>query len=124
MATNTIESVSGQIRHLLTGEFDELNESTIGILLCVPLILLLAVLYVYPIGQAFIFSLNRISLFATGGEFIGFENYLDFLSNPRFYNALTNGVIYTVGSTMLTLLIGVGTALILNRSFFGERFIT
>jgi multiple sugar transport system permease protein len=124
MATSTIESISGQVRLLLNREFDDLNEGTVGLILCLPLILLLAGLYLYPIMRAFLFSLQEISLFATGGEFIGFEHYINLLTWPRFYNALMNGIIYTIGSTVLTLVIGVGTALVLNRSFVFERFIT
>lgn len=124
MSTSTIESISNQVRHLLSGDFDELNESTVGVLLCIPLILLLIGLYIYPIIQAFLFSLNQISLFATGGEFIGFSHYIDLIYSSRFYNALVNGVIYTIGSTLLTVFIGVGSALVLNRSFTGKRFVT
>lgn len=104
--------------------FDGLSESQVGLLLVAPLALLLVTLYLYPILRAFLFSLQEISLFATGGEWVGAKHYVELLGSGRFWNAFQNGVVYTVGSVAVTLVLGVGTALVLNRSFFGERFVT
>jgi len=126
MATDVAESqqdaetVLGAVR----SRIDNLSENQVGILLTLPLVGLLVGLYVYPIFRAFLFSLQEISLFATGGEWIGAQHYVELLQSGRFWNAFTNGILYTGGSVALTLVIGVGTALVLNRSFVGERFIT
>lgn len=104
--------------------FDSLSENEVGLLLVLPLALLLFGLYLYPIVRAFLFSLQEISLFATGGTWVGPEHYIEILSSGRFWNAFQNGVVYTLGSVALTLLLGVGTALVLDRSFVGKRFVT
>ncbi|WP_435158674.1 carbohydrate ABC transporter permease [Haladaptatus sp. DFWS20] len=108
----------------LRSRFDDLSENQVGLLLVAPLAILLATLYLYPILRAFLFSLQEISLFATGGEWIGPTHYVELLQSGRFWNAFQNGVVYTIGSVAVTLVIGVGTALVLNRSFVGERVIT
>lgn len=108
----------------LRSRFDNLSENQVGLLLVAPLAILLATLYLYPIFRAFLFSLQEISLFATGGEWIGPTHYVELLQSGRFWNAFQNGVVYTIGSVAVTLIIGVGTALVLNRSFVGERVIT
>ncbi|WP_227355744.1 carbohydrate ABC transporter permease [Haladaptatus salinisoli] len=105
-------------------QFDDLSENQVGLLLVAPLVVLLAILYLYPILQAFLFSLQEISLFATGGEWIGATHYIEILQSGRFWNAFQNGIVYTIGSVAVTLVIGVSTALVLNRSFVGERVIT
>jgi multiple sugar transport system permease protein len=104
--------------------FDELDESQVGLLLVLPLALLLLGLYLYPLVRAFLFSLQEISLFATEASWVGPQHYLETLTSGRFWNALQNGIVYTVGSVALTLVIGVGTALVLNRDFVGKRFVT
>lgn len=104
--------------------FDDLSENQLGLLLIAPLVLLLLMLYLYPILQAFLFSLQEISLFATGGTWIGTQHYQNLFTANRFWNALKNGVIYTIGSVAVTLVIGIGTALVLDRSFVGKRVIT
>lgn len=104
--------------------FDDLDESQVGLLLVVPLALLLLGLYLYPLLRAFLFSLQEISLFATDASWVGVEHYVETLSSSRFWNALENGIVYTVGSVALTLVIGMSTALVLNREFVGKRLVT
>lgn len=126
MATDVMNSQqdSQTIVESTLSRFDDLSENHVGILLTLPLVVLLVGLYFYPISRAFVFSLQEVSLFATGGVWIGAQNYVQLLQSDRFWNAFTNGILYTVGSVALTVIIGVGTALVLNRSFVGERFIT
>lgn len=127
MAADVEESQASESRTRLQSvqaHIDDLSENQVGILLVLPLLCLLLGLYVYPIFRAFLFSLQEISLFATGGEWVGAKHYIELLQSPRFWNAFTNGVIYTVGSVAVTVVVGVSTALILNRDFVGERFVT
>jgi len=117
-ATST--GVLGQARKRV----DNLSENQMGLLLVLPLAVLLTVLYLYPILRGFMFSLQEVSLFATDPTWVGAQQYVDTLNSSRFWGALENGIVYTVGSVAVTLVVGVGTALVLNRSFFGERFVT
>lgn len=116
----SVRASVGRVRSTL----DNLSENQIGLLLVLPLALLLVLLYFYPIIKGFIFSLQEVSLFATSGRLVGPQRYIDTVTSSRFWNALRNGVVYTVGSVTVTLLIGIGTALVLNRSFSGERIVT
>ena len=51
------------------------------------------------------------------GKFVGFKNYLFFLSDPSFHNAFINSMIWTFGSVSLDMILGLGLALLLNESF-------
>lgn len=122
-----VKEARGSIRSLfkpVTSRINDLSESQVGILLVLPLVCLLLALYVYPIVRALLFSLQEISLFATSGQWVGANHYVELLNSGRFWNAFTNAVVYTAGSVALTIVIGVGTALVLNRDFVGERFVT
>jgi multiple sugar transport system permease protein len=114
----------GDLQDIVRGDLNEISENTVGLLLTFPLALLLVGLYLIPILQAIGYSLQEISLFATGGRFIGAEHYLELLRSSRLFNALRNGLVYTGGTVALTLVVGVGTGLLLNRSFVGERLVT
>jgi multiple sugar transport system permease protein len=55
-------------------------------------------------------------------EFIGLKNYLDTLASPIFQRAALNTIVYTVITVAGQMVIGLGLALLLNRSFRGRSF--
>lgn len=55
--------------------------------------------------------------------FIGFENYRDLVTNSFFIDAVRVSVVMTVGSVLLSLLLGTLIALLLDRRFFGQGFV-
>lgn len=120
----SLSHVRHELDLLRRREFDDLSEGTIGLLLVAPLVTILCGLYLYPVLRAFWFSLHEVTLFLGESTFIGHKHYLDILMWDRFHNALFNGIVYTVASVLLTLIIGIGTALLLNRTFVGERIAT
>lgn len=56
----------------------------------------------------------------TGPTFIGLENYLKGYSNPFFLNAVSTSIVMTVSAVLLSLLIGTGLAILLDRKFVGR----
>lgn len=56
----------------------------------------------------------------TPQTFIGFENYSDGYANPFFLNAVGTTIAMTVSAVLLSILIGTGMALLLDRKFFGQ----
>lgn len=55
--------------------------------------------------------------------FIGFENYRNLVTNTFFQEAVRVSVVMTVGSVLLSLLLGTLIALLLDRRFFGQGFV-
>lgn len=84
-----------------------------------PAIALLALVLLVPLGDVFYLSVHADS---SGGamEFIGLSNYRQFLDDPMFWNAVRNTAAFTVGSVTLHLLLGMGSALLLNRKIVGR----
>ena len=58
-----------------------------------------------------------------GQPFIGLDNYVEALREPRFWGALGHTIFFAVTSVSLELLIGLWFALALNRAFRGRGLV-
>ena len=76
--------------------------------------LVFAIFFVVPTLLAFYFSLTRWSLFDS--VFIGFENYVDFLSDPQLMSGLRNTIIYAFITSGLKVIISLPLAMLLTSS--------
>jgi len=99
------------------GRFDFLPY---GLLL--PSMVVLTVLLLYPIGKAFLTSLGRHVLFRPQATraFIGLDNYLYILSDPRVWHSLYLAGLYSVIVVGGSMLVGLVTALAVRRPFRGR----
>lgn len=78
--------------------------------------LLVCVAILVPFVTAAGYSLQRYRLNLPHLRgFIGLENYLDFLSDPDFWNTLSISLVYTGLTVVLELLLGLAIALLLQR---------
>lgn len=55
--------------------------------------------------------------------FAGFQNYRDEFTDPQLRDSLTTTVILTVAVVMVSLVLGLGLALLLDRKFFGRGIV-
>ncbi|MGM0509022.1 MAG: carbohydrate ABC transporter permease [Fusobacteriota bacterium] len=53
-------------------------------------------------------------------NFVGLSNYSKYLKEPRMYRSLLNTLIFTFGSVFAELILGIITALIINKPFKGR----
>lgn len=92
-----------------------------GWLVVLPALLLLALIFLYPIGRAFWLSLFTKNL---GTElqpvFSGLANYLRMIGDGRFWQDLGTTTVFTAISVTVELILGLGIALVLNQSFRGR----
>lgn len=86
-----------------------------------PALLVLGLVFIYPIGRAFWLSWFTENL-GTQLEpvFSGLGNYQRMVGDGRFWQSLWNTSVFTVISVFLELLLGLGVALVLNKSFWGR----
>jgi multiple sugar transport system permease protein len=77
-----------------------------------PSLLILGALYVYPFVEVVRLSLHESNL--TREAWVGLANYIALLSDDLFWKAFLNTVIFTAGSVILHLAIGLALALLLN----------
>ena len=55
-----------------------------------------------------------------GPDFVGLENYIEGYTNQFFLNAVWISITMTTAAVLLSLLVGTGLALLLDRQFFGR----
>lgn len=74
----------------------------------------------YPILDLSWSSFHTVSRFGLIQGFSGFENYRQLLADPLFLASLVRTIIWTVSIVVLTMLISLPVALILNEDFIGR----
>nr|WP_153009569.1 sugar ABC transporter permease [Mastigocoleus testarum] len=97
------------------------REQRTALIFLLPALILLLLVFGYPIIRAFWLSLFTKNL---GTElqpiFAGFDNYIRMVGDGRFWNSLWTTTIFTTASVIIELLLGLGIALVLNQKFVGR----
>ena len=100
------------------------REQKTGWLLVAPALLILLLVYAYPILRAFWLSLFTQNLGTQlQPEFAGLANYGRMMGDGRFWQSLWNTTIFTSIALAFELTLGMGIALVLNRAFRGRGFV-
>jgi multiple sugar transport system permease protein len=85
-----------------------------------PTVILLVVLMLVPIGMVIRYSLMDNVITKQNPVFAGLANYGQVLTNPDFWNAVKNTVLFTVASVVAHLILGMAFALLLNTPLLGN----
>lgn len=97
---------------------------TAGRILAAPSIVVLFLWMIVPLVMTIYFSTLRYNLLMPGmEEFVGFENYYWFLTDPAFTTALLNTLKLVGAVLVLTVLGGVAFALLLDQPVFGQTIV-
>ncbi|MCP4307726.1 MAG: sugar ABC transporter permease, partial [bacterium] len=88
----------------------------LGLALIAPTVLTFCAVIVYPLISAIYLSLFSIFTPTLQGDWVGLDNYAEVLAGGKFWNALLNTLIWTVGTLVLQIVAGVAVALLLNES--------
>jgi multiple sugar transport system permease protein len=98
------------------------RETLLGIALILPSVLLIGSVILYPIAYNVYLSFTEVPLNPDQAPtWVGLRNYLDLLTAPRFWQAFRTTLVFTVGSTIASTLVGLGVAVLFNRDFRGQR---
>ncbi len=89
-----------------------------------PAIIFMVLVTQVPLIVTLGFSLERWNLLRPERrKFLGIDNYLDVLSDPNFYEIIANTLVITISVVVLTLILGILLALLLNRDFAGKGIV-
>jgi multiple sugar transport system permease protein len=100
------------------------KEQALGYLLLLPALLVITFVALIPIAQTFWISLHKLNIkFATDKSFIGLQNYAELFQDHRFWSSLSNTLIFTFVTVFFELIIGIGFALVMNRTFRGRGLV-
>jgi multiple sugar transport system permease protein len=91
-------------------------------LLLAPAMLILAVIFLYPLGHSLWLSFHSLNLNRPwqGTVFVGLENYQDIFGDPDFWRSLWRTAYWAVGSLIGELALALVAALVLNQTFPGR----
>jgi multiple sugar transport system permease protein len=82
---------------------------------------LLVILMVTPIIMVITYSLLDGVITNQNPAFVGFDNYVEVLTNPVFFTAVRNTLVFTISSVVVHFAIGLAFALMLNSPLLGNR---
>ncbi|MAM11993.1 MAG: sugar ABC transporter permease [Rhizobiaceae bacterium] len=89
-----------------------------------PAVVLLLGWMIVPLTLTLYFSFLRYNLIIPGNRpFVGWENYYWFLTDPSFKAAMINTLALVGGVLFVTVLGGIGFALLLDKPMFGQGLI-
>jgi multiple sugar transport system permease protein len=97
------------------------EQSTFGVFLVIPLILVLLGLLLYPMISSVLVSFQA-KVIGSPGKFIGLGNYVELLTRDRvFLEVFINTVIYAAASVLVKLVLGFAAAIFLNERVRGQN---
>jgi len=89
-----------------------------------PSVLLLLGWMLIPLSLTVYFSFLRYNLLMPGmEEWTGWTNYQYFLTDPAFFEALTNTLLLVGGVLFITIIGGTGLGLLLNQPIWGQGIV-
>lgn len=101
-----------------------LSHLQFALMLTLPVLIFLVLLMAYPLGYAVWLSFHDIQ-FVFGKmrvDYVGLGNFVAVYQSAEFWHAVWISVRFTVESVALTILIGLGLALVMNGALGRSRF--
>jgi multiple sugar transport system permease protein len=100
------------------------SERKLAWMLCAPAVIAMLAVTAYPIGYAFVLSLQKLDLrFPEQTEFIGLSNYGTVLSSELWWLDVWNTVVIMAISVAIELVLGMIIALVMHRAIFGRGLV-
>jgi multiple sugar transport system permease protein len=100
------------------------DERRLGLMLCAPAVVAMALVTVYPIGYAIVLSVQRIDLrFPDESGWVGLDNYKAVLTSDLWWQGVFNTTTIAVISVAIELVLGMILALIMHRALLGRGLV-
>ncbi|WP_418284396.1 carbohydrate ABC transporter permease [Halorubrum sp. DTA46] len=118
---------TGKTPFARVGEWVPFSRRDWGLLLVIPGIVLFSSFMLYPIFYLFYISLTDAtfagSVIGGGAELIGFDNYVQLLSDSQFWTSMSVTWLFVAVSLVIKVFVAVGIALLLNHArVAGKRY--
>lgn len=85
------------------------------------LVLYFLIFLIYPIFRAVQGSFHDWNPLIDRFDFVGLENYRSVLGNPLLWKTLRNTFVFTLASVFFRIIVGLGTAVLLNSSLIKRK---
>ena len=83
----------------------------------------LIVFWIYPICRSIWISFTDWDYMTPTYHFVFLKNYISLFKDSRFYEALLNTLVFTLGTLVPTIVIGLGLAVLLQKPFIGSGIV-
>jgi multiple sugar transport system permease protein len=97
-----------------------LSDGQAAIVFLFPAALLAGIFMLYPILNTVVMSLFRVDQFGQFKSFRGFDNYLALFRDGPFVAALWRTIVWTAAVVIITTILSLLLAVVLNRKFHGR----
>lgn len=88
-----------------------------------PALIPLIVFWIYPIFKSLHISFTDWDYMTPNYNYVMFDNYIKLFKDERFYLALWNTLVFTLGTLIPTIVLGLMLALMLQKSFKGNGLV-
>jgi raffinose/stachyose/melibiose transport system permease protein len=92
-------------------------------LMYVPALVFFALFLFYPLTQGLKWSLTNWNGYSEKYAWVGLEQYVQMVNDPKTLHTLGNTLIYGLGSTLFQNLLGLGYAVLLNSQLRGRSIV-
>jgi len=99
------------------------RESVQGFIWIAPTFLYLGFFIAYPFLMSIYLSVSSARVGSPDSHFVGTLNYTRLFADPVFWQTVRNSFVFTFGSEVIRLAIGLPLAFALNRPFKGKRLV-
>lgn len=99
------------------------QDALAGYGLVIPALALLGLFVLFPLGYTIYLSLTSWNMISPTKSFVGLDNYQRLFSSADFTLVLRNTLVYSVGSVGLTMLLGLGLAVLLDWRMQSARWV-
>ncbi len=91
------------------------------IIMTVPFLIPLIMFWIIPLISGFIISLTDWDYISPKMNFVGLDNYFSIFTDPDFFKALWNTLVFGGGTIVFTIVFGLFFALMLQKQFAGSK---
>ncbi|WP_439655316.1 carbohydrate ABC transporter permease [Waterburya agarophytonicola] len=99
------------------------RDSVAAWLFIAPALILLSIFLFYPIAYLLYLSFTTGSFTVSGIEWVGVRNYLRLFTDADFWQVMVNTTYFTLATVIPTIIIPLGLAVLLNKSFALRGFL-
>lgn len=93
------------------------NKKFVSFLFILPSLLFLLIFIAFPVIYNLFISFYTVNIFEDTRIFEGLQNYVEVFKSSDFLSALKNTVIWTAGSVIGQIVLGLGAALLINKEY-------
>ncbi|MDS0223613.1 sugar ABC transporter permease [Haloarcula sp. S1AR25-5A] len=88
-----------------------------------PAFVMVAIFLAYPLVDTFLLSFQEVITLGGETRWVGLDNYVAVVTDPLFWVAAKNTLIFSIGMIIVPLVLGLGLAMVINRGIKGQSFL-